>query len=598
MNPGNLGVSRKERDSNPWNAKRSTVFETAPIDHSGISPVVSVGESLHLAETEGFEPPKPFGLTVFKTAAIDHSAISPLQKYNFLLSRQAFPIKKYFFCYFCTIKTSAMKRFLLSLVCLTAFATGIAQNKAVQSFLSSTTYNVPDGTPFIENAIAFDCSSVVYNQFEPGKYKATVEIQTIFKQDDKVCNFSKVALDSPVTADTASIIGAFVDQQRFSLPNGEYAMEITVKDLNNPKQIPYTSTQTVVIDYPADAPAVSDILLVESYSKAVKNTEFTKSGYDLIPRIYSFYLANAKSLTFYAELYNSDKYYPEGGQYLVNYFIQSYESSIKMKDYNYVKRMDVGNANILLNTVNIEGLPTGNYYLVVEMRDRNNELLANNSVFFQRYNLGCETNLEDLAATSIYNTFASEITNLDTLREYLRCLNPRCSESERDYVNNLVLTDDKKTMQQFLYNFWNTRAPLNPKEAWEEYLVQVNRVNASYSTRTKKGYMTDRGYVYLRYGTPDRICEEPFEPGAYPYEIWHYYAVAGQRNKHCVFMSQDMVTNDYTLIHSDIVGEVNNPRWQIMIYSRFYGAGGNDIDQTDIGNAWGTRAGDLYNNPR
>ena len=36
-----------------------------------------------LAETEGFEPPKPFGLTVFKTAAIDHSAISPLQKYNF-----------------------------------------------------------------------------------------------------------------------------------------------------------------------------------------------------------------------------------------------------------------------------------------------------------------------------------------------------------------------------------------------------------------------------------------------------------------------------------------------------------------------------------
>ena len=49
---------------------RSTVFETAPIDHSGI------------AETEGFEPPKPFGLTVFKTAAIDHSAISPLQKYD------------------------------------------------------------------------------------------------------------------------------------------------------------------------------------------------------------------------------------------------------------------------------------------------------------------------------------------------------------------------------------------------------------------------------------------------------------------------------------------------------------------------------------
>ena len=30
-----------------------------------------------MAEGEGFEPPKPFGLTVFKTAAIDRSAILP-----------------------------------------------------------------------------------------------------------------------------------------------------------------------------------------------------------------------------------------------------------------------------------------------------------------------------------------------------------------------------------------------------------------------------------------------------------------------------------------------------------------------------------------
>ena len=493
-----------------------------------------------------------------------------------------------------------MKRILLSLICLMAAISGIAQNKVVHSFLSSTIYNVPGGTPFIENAIAFDCSSVIYKQFEPGKFKATVEIQTIFKQGEKVCNFSKEALDSPVTADTTNIVGAFVDQQRFSLPNGEYAMEITVKDLNDSRQTPYTSTQTVVIDYPTDAPAVSDILLVESYSKATANSEFTKSGYDLIPRVYSFYLANAKELTFYAELYNSDKYYPDGGQYLVNYYIQSYESAVKMKEFNYMKRTEVSNANILLNTINIQNLPTGNYYLVVEMRDRNNELLSSNSVFFQRYNPGCEINLADLRATAVNNTFAAEITNLDTLREYLRCLNPRCSESERDYVNNLVKTDDKETMQQFLYNFWNTRAPFNPKDAWQEYYAQVKRVNASYSTRTKKGYMTDRGYVYLRYGTPDKICEEPFEPGAYPYEIWHYYAVAGQRNKHCVFMSQDMVTNDYQLIHSDIIGEVNNPRWQMMIYSRFYGAdyAGDIIDQTEAPAAWGTHAGDLYNNPR
>ena len=494
-----------------------------------------------------------------------------------------------------------MKKILLSIVlCLALVSVGTAQKKAVQSFLSYTTYNVPGDKPFVENALAFDCSSVVYHQFEPGKFKATVEIQTIFRQGDKICNFSKVALDSPVTTDTSLIIGAFVDQQRFSLENGEYAMEITVKDLNNPSQVPYKSEQTVVLDFPADQPAISDILLVENYQKATVNSTLTKSGYDLIPRVYSFYMNNNNSLTFYAEMYNSDKYYKDGGQYLVNYYIQSYESSKRMKEFNFIQRKDVGPVNILLNTINIQNLPTGNYYLVVEMRDRNNELMASNSVFFQRYNPGCEVNLEDIAATPVNNTFAAEITNLDTIREYIRCLNPRCTEMERDYANNLVKTDDLTTMQQFLYNFWATRAPLNPKDAWQDYYNQVKRVNASYSTRTKKGYMSDRGYVYLKYGTPDKICEEPFEPGAYPYEIWHYYEVAGQRNKHCVFMSQDMVTNDYQLIHSDIIGEVNNPRWQMMIYSRFYGPDytGDIIDQTEAPGAWGTRAGDLYRNPR
>ena len=33
---------------------------------------------MYIAEREGFEPPEPLSSTVFKTAAIDHSAISPM----------------------------------------------------------------------------------------------------------------------------------------------------------------------------------------------------------------------------------------------------------------------------------------------------------------------------------------------------------------------------------------------------------------------------------------------------------------------------------------------------------------------------------------
>ena len=195
---------------------------------------------------------------------------------------------------------------------------GMAQPKAIQSVLSYTTFNVPGDKPYVETALAFDCSTVVYHQFEPGKFKATVEVTTIFKQGEKISNFSKIALDSPVVTDTAKISGAFIDQQRFSLDNGEYQMEMTVKDLNNPQQMPFTASQTVVIDFPSDGPSVSDILFVDSYSKATTTSEFTKNGFNILPRIYSFYLADVHSLTFYTELYNIDKIYPTEGKYLVN----------------------------------------------------------------------------------------------------------------------------------------------------------------------------------------------------------------------------------------------------------------------------------------
>ena len=489
------------------------------------------------------------------------------------------------------------KVFATLMIMLFAFA-GMAQVKMLKPYLSTTVYDVQGLSPYVENALAFDCRSAVYKEFEPGKFKATVEITTIFKQDDQVIDFSKIALDSPVVTDTAKLDGAFIDQQRFMLPNGEYRMEITVADLNAVNQVPSHDAMTVTVNFPDDVPAVSDILFFDSYAKAEQPTSCTKSGLDFLPRVYPFYGASDTKLKFYTELYNSDKLYDEG-KFLVNYYIESSESSSMMREFNFNKRFDVGKVNVLLNTIDISGLPSGNYYLVVEMRDRSNTLICSHSAFFQRSNPGVSFNMDDLTGVSISNTFVSKMDNLDTLRQFIKYLDPVCSETERNYSAGLVQTDDVKTMQQFLFNFWSTRAPLSPEQAWKDYLAAVKRVNMSFGTTSYPGYRTDRGYVFLKYGQPDKIVESPNEPNAYPYEIWHYYVLANQRNKRFVFMSKDESTNDYHLIHSDVVGEVNNYRWQMEIYSRVYGQGYDQgIDQTKYEDMWGSHADDLYNNPR
>ena len=47
---------------------------------------------MFIAEREGFEPPEPLSSTVFKTAAIDHSAISPCLERVWCMHR--FPEKR------------------------------------------------------------------------------------------------------------------------------------------------------------------------------------------------------------------------------------------------------------------------------------------------------------------------------------------------------------------------------------------------------------------------------------------------------------------------------------------------------------------------
>ena len=52
--------------------------------------------NLNLAEREGFEPPVPLSTTVFKTAAIDHSAISPRLPLEVLLFKSDAKVRLFF----------------------------------------------------------------------------------------------------------------------------------------------------------------------------------------------------------------------------------------------------------------------------------------------------------------------------------------------------------------------------------------------------------------------------------------------------------------------------------------------------------------------
>ena len=90
----------------------------------------------------------------------------------------------------------------------------------------------------------------------------------------------------------------------------------------------------------------------------------------------------------------------------------------------------------------------------------------------------------------------------------------------------------------------------------------------SYGSKINKGYDTDRGYIYLKYGAPNVVKTSEMNVKAFPYEIWRYYKIGNFTNKRFVFFSPDNLKNEMVLLHSDLFGERYDPQWKYKILSR------------------------------
>lgn len=490
-----------------------------------------------------------------------------------------------------------MKKIVI-LILILGLATGLmAEEKSLRAYLSYASFAVPDDLSYVETYLAIEGSSVVFKETGNNSYQATIEVTIIFSTNDTIQDFAKYELHSPVVTDLNRTNFGIIDQQRFSLPDGTYNMEVIIADQNNPGVPAFSTNETITVQFKQDEIQLSAIQLIEGFEKSTSNSIITKNGYDLLPLVYAFYPESMQKLSFYTEIYNANKQWGDNEKFMVNYFIESFENMRRMQDFFFRRRLDAQRVNVVLASVDISQLPSGNYNLVMEVRDQSNQLITENKVFFQRSNPSVRFNLGDIASLSVGNTFVNNYTQADTLRDYLLSLAAISSEAERDYAYGLSRTNDILTMQRFFYNFWQSRNIDNPEGEWLAYLEEVKKVNHSYSTSVKKGYATDRGRVYLKYGPPDQMVKIYSEPSAYPYEIWQYYTLGRQRNKRFVFVTKDIVTNDFVQVHSDAIGELSNYRWQYDIYKRTWDP--YSIDQADPGgDVFGRRAYDFFTNPR
>ena len=468
------------------------------------------------------------------------------------------------------------------------------QAQPMRAYLSYATFDTPDNQPYIETYLTIQNSSLKQIKQENGSYSGKLNVQIIFRQNDTIMNYGKYELAGPEIVDTLDNILTFLDVHRYALTAGVYDLELALDDLNDTvEQI--VSHTTFRIGFPKDSISISDIEFLKSYEKKEGSGILDKNGYGVTPYVFNSFPEEEKELKFYAEIYHADKNIGNG-DYIVYEYIRPFEVDKKMDNFFYMKRMKSGPVSVLMNSIDISKLATGNYLLVIEARDRKNELMASKELFFYRNNPEISFNESVAMATDVSNTFVKNIDNRDSLLLYIDYLYPISTASEKIYVKSIFKTADLKTLQKYFYSFWQDRDKVDPEGAWLTYLQRVKEANANFKTMRIPGYRSDRGRVYLQYGKPNVIAESHNEPAAFPYEIWHYYQIGGQHDIKFVFYTKDLVTNDFQLIHSNMMGELSNYRWQSQLYGRTWDS--YSIDDMIVPNSYGSFATDYYEQPR
>ena len=119
--------------------------------------------------------------------------------------------------------------------------------------------------------------------------------------------------------------------------------------------------------------------------------------------------------------------------------------------------------------------------------------------------------------------------------------------------------------------------------------------NRMYSCRNLKGYESDRGITFLRYGLPSSVVDGSNDNKQLPYLIWHYYKAGRYADRRFVFWQQNVGIGCWDLLHSEIPGEIKTANWQSLLSMPLGPAAASD--GVRVHSIEGERVLDNFNNP-
>ncbi len=438
----------------------------------------------------------------------------------------------------------------------------------VNYYQSQAVFFNGNNTSYVEPYLTISGNTVKYQKVK-NKWRASVNVNyKISKGNEEVKVINYNVLGS-LLDDTIKIKPSFIDYQRFALPNGEYQLECTIMDnMQITKKVKQTSF--FKLEYSRQKTIyTSSVMPISAYTKKKSEAINNKNGYDLVPYTINYYPKSESELTFYFEIYNADTTLGKQTSTFINYYLENSETFQRVEKHEWKTKQESKKINALISKINLEDVSSGNYNLVIEVKDSLNKLHKLQKWFFQRLNTKADSEL----LTKAHEKHILNIENLDTLKILVESLWARSSNKEREWQHNIIKSKNSKLIKNFLISYWTQAAGDSVKPIYKmlQYYKLIFDINAKMKCGNLPGYITDRGRVLLQYGTPNVLNQYPSKGNTYPYEVWQYYqatdAITNQKftNKKFIFCNSSGTINDYKLIHSTMLNESQYPNWKSIV---------------------------------
>lgn len=472
----------------------------------------------------------------------------------------------------------------LLLIVLISFSSN-GQDRRLRAYLDNKQFFAPEIGNYVEFHLQFIGYSINYKGKDGGLI-GDLAVSVKISQDDKVVKEDVYRLETPFMKD--SLVEDFYDIRRYSLEPGDYQFDLQLMDINSENQ-PLKTSQMIKVNDLSDVISISDIEVAEFATRGDGTSPFFKSGYDIIPRLVTFYPKELNSIPVYFEIYNSNLL-PDTA-FAIRQTLTDAVSGIELSEYRQTTRHFVQPVVPILRDVNISNVPSGKFILSYKLLNRNMLELAEESYEFERSN--DEAAQLSIADVVLDPAFQESITD-DSVGFFLESLIPISGATGVKNIMAVAKSKNGNEARKHIQLYWMATAPDNTYEAWIKYKSQVQLVERVYSNNFQEGFETDRGRVYLQYGSPTNIIQKENSPTEYPFEIWIYNEIGKFSNKRFVFYNPDLVNNTYRLLHSDMIGELKNNGWQQELSKRNTKGGNVDDPNGNVRDQYGGNANEYF----